>query len=131
MLNLCVTKESIHGSESLTPMGIPTILNAGISLHTGGGTSTSALCYGGNTPSAPPYQSTINENSSLEVGFVVDVSYLELENDQRKVLLMIQCQMNKLKKQCSQITLNIQKSDGPKLTLLDLPYSMDDSSETK
>ena len=79
----------------------------------------------------PVYQSIINENSSLEVGFVVDVSYLELKNDQRKVLLMIQCQMNKLKKQCSQITLNIQKSDGPKLTLLDLPYSMDDSSETK
>ena len=27
----------------------------------GNGTSTQALCFGGNTPSAPPYQATINE----------------------------------------------------------------------
>ena len=78
----------------------------------------------------PIFQSILDEDSS-EVGFVVDFSYFAYENNQRKVLLLIQCLMNKLQTQNSKSELSIQNSNGPKLTLLDLPYAVDDTSEEK
>ena len=79
----------------------------------------------------PIFQSILDEDSFSEVGFVVDFSYFAFENNQRKVLLLIQCQMNKLRTQNLQSELNIQNSNGPKLTLLDLPYAVDGTPQEK
>ena len=77
----------------------------------------------------PVYQSTLDEDSPLEVGFVVDYSYFSLNNNQKQVILLIQCQMNKLRTQNSQRVLSFQNTNGPKLTLLNFPYAMDVTAE--
>jgi folate-binding protein YgfZ len=70
----------------------------------------------------PIFQKNTENNSSVEIGFIVDFSYYQSKNSHKKILMLVQCQINELEIESNSHTLNLGTIDGPQLYLRELPY---------